>query len=68
MTEQLEKVLATRAKKGTDPSSCRVYYTQEEVELQKVCDRFRTMASRVATFSDVLAILKGMGYVRPDQK
>jgi hypothetical protein len=52
-----------------DPTTCERDYSIEEVEFMKAMDDYKRKSGRMfPTWSEVLEVVRGLGYVRPDAR
>lgn len=50
-----------------DPTTCERDYTDEEIEFMRAMDEYKRKSGRMfPTWSEVLEVVRGLGYVRPD--
>lgn len=50
-----------------DPTTCERDYSVEEIEFMKAMDEYKRKSGRMfPTWSEVLEVVRGLGYVRPD--
>lgn len=52
-----------------DPTTCERDYSDEEIEFMRAMDEYKRKSGRMfPTWSEVLEVVRGLGYVRPDAK
>lgn len=50
-----------------DPTTCERDYSVEEIEFMRAMDEYKRKSGRMfPTWSEVLEVVRGLGYVRPD--
>jgi len=67
---QIERRVGPRRKverrRQIDPTTCERDYTSEEIEFMRAMDEYKRRAGRqFPTWSEVLEVLKSLGYQRP---
>ena len=57
----------TKRRRQIDPTTCERDYTNDEIEFMQAMDEYKRKSGRMfPTCSEILEVLRGMGYVRLD--